>query len=385
MLSYLKKIKLRTRIILSLLVLLICWIAILQLQIYHFPEPDVIRKRVNYLQRIVNEPLKPGSSILALGNENYEWMLFSYSFSSYAMTNLAIHDPTYRNQAVKIIKTSIERALEPIIYSSFGINDSLFKSDSIPGYSVLYLGHLNLMLGCYRLISKDTIYDCLNDKISKSLFQRYSKSEFLNLESYPLAIWIPDNTVALASLKMHSLNTGSDYESICNKWVEYARQHYIDKETGVLFSTIDSKTGQALEEPRGSMLGWSIMFIYQFDSNFSKELYQNFKNNFSCNYLIFRLFKERNKSMNSNVGDLDSGPLFLGYSIPANEFALSNSILSGDYKTAKKIERLIDFGTTEVGKNNELKYRTKFTEINISPMAEALVLYSLTIINWDRK
>ena len=82
---------------------------------------------------------------------------------------------------------------------------------------------------------------------------------------------------------------------------------------------------------------------------------------------------------------MDSGPLFIGYSIPANEFALSNAVLAGDYKTARKLQRLIDFGTTEVGKNNELKYRTRFTEINISPMAEALVLYSLTMINWDKK
>lgn len=47
-----------------------------------------------------------------------------------------------------------------------------------------------------RVISSDTTYNSLNNTISKSLFDRYSNTDFLNLESYPYSIWIPDNTVA---------------------------------------------------------------------------------------------------------------------------------------------------------------------------------------------
>lgn len=137
-----------------------------------------------------------------------------------------------------------------------------------------------------------------------------------------------------------------------------------------------------MEGSRGSMLGWSIMFIYQFDSEFATNLYQNYKTHFSQDFLIFRLFKERYGNNETNNGDIDSGPVFLGYSIPANEFALGGSILSGDYKTARKLERLIDFGTSKIEKNNELKYNVRFINMNISPMAEALVLNSLTITKW---
>jgi hypothetical protein len=95
---FLNKIKLGTWIILSLVILLLSWIVLLQTRLYHYPKQDELTRRVNYLQRIINEPLKPGYSIIALGNENYEWMLFSYSFSSYAITTNAIHDSSYRNQ-----------------------------------------------------------------------------------------------------------------------------------------------------------------------------------------------------------------------------------------------------------------------------------------------
>lgn len=148
---------------------------------------------------------------------------------------------------------------------------------------------------------------------------------------------------------------------------------------------MNSSSGIAEEEPRGSMLGWSIMFIYQFDSEFAKELYQNYKEHFSRNYLALRLFKERHDNNDTNTGDIDSGPLLRGYSVPANEFALSNAVLAGDFKTARKIERLIALGTSSITTDDEFRYSVLFLDMNISPMAEALVLNSLTITKWTRK
>ncbi|MFN7118197.1 MAG: hypothetical protein ACK4TA_15460 [Saprospiraceae bacterium] len=295
---------------------------------------------------------------------------------------MAVRDSIYKAQALDIIKKSINKVLNYKIYSPYGIDTSLNQLDTIPDYSVLYLGHLNLMMGCYRLLSADTTFNKLNDKISTSLFKRYNATTFLNLESYHSSIWIPDNTVAIASLKLYSVNANNDYDIICKKWVEYAKMHYIDKNTKVLYSTINADTGEPVEEPRGSMLGWSIMFIYQFDKEFAVELYNNYKKHFSKNWLIFRLFRERYNNKETSMGDIDSGPIFLGYSIPANEFALSNAVLAGDYNTAKKLERLIKFGTKTIKKNNEIRYKVKFVEMNISPMAEALVLNSLTITRW---
>ncbi len=258
-----------------------------------YPSKKEINKRINYLQRVINQPLESNSEIMKLGLQNPEFMLFTYAFSSYALTNLAIKDSCYKTQAIQIIKESITKVLELKISRSYGIEKPLEVLDSIPNYSVLYLGHVNLMIGCFRLLSTDSTFNSLNDNISKSLFTRYNQTSFLNLESYTSSIWIPDNTVALASLKLHSVNAKNNYDSVCKKWVQYAKKNYLDKKTGVLFSTINSKTGKPIEEPRGSMIGWSIMFIYQFDPDFAIDLYFNYKKHFSKNYLVFRLFRER--------------------------------------------------------------------------------------------
>ncbi|HZV68556.1 MAG TPA: hypothetical protein VFG10_03400 [Saprospiraceae bacterium] len=359
-------------------------IIILSTQNYKYPDAEEINKRLNYLQRVIHQPLESDSDIMALGKESAEFMLFSYSYSVYALTNLAVRDTMYTKLATDLIKESIIKVLDNKITSTYGIDSTILTADSLPEYSILYLGHLNLMIGCYRLICSDSSFNFLNDNISKSLFQRYNETEYLNLESYPESIWIPDNTVAIASLKLHSSNTNSNYGSICTKWSQYAKAHYIDNETGVLFSTVDPNTGEPIEEPRGSMLGWSIMFIYQFDSDFAIDLYKNYKTNFSKNYVVLRPFRERYNSKETGMGDVDSGPLFLGYSIPANEFALGNSILAGDKKTARQILRLIGIGAKKVRNNNEIRYKVRFVKMNISPMAEALVLNSLTVTKWTR-
>lgn len=374
--------KKRYKISLGLLLCIAGLFAYLSLETFTPPTADEIDKRLNYLERVIYETLTSSAEVMRLKSENPEFMLFTYAYSSYAVTNLATQDSSYVERAIPLIRESITKVLEEQVWSVYGIDSVEHLSDASREVSVLYLGHLNLMLGCYRLLSNDDRYNDLNNQISASLAERYRACPFLNLESYPSQIWIPDNTVAIASLKLHAHNAHSDYGTLCEQWVEYARNNYLEQYTGVLYSTIDASTGKAREEPRGSMLGWSIMFIYQFDAEFAMELYDNYKSYFSTNYGVLRLFRERYDSSVTAMADIDSGPIVMGYSIPANEFALGCAITAKDYGTAKKIERLIGIGAETIEENNELRYKVRFVDMNISPMAEALVLNSLTLYKW---
>jgi hypothetical protein len=353
-------------------------------QTFKSPSAGEIDKRIHYLERIIFEDLDSNSEIVQLGYVNYEWMLFSYSYSTFALANLSKQDSSLTKKVIPIIKEAITKVMQKPIYSPYNIDIEKLDSDSIPEYSVLYLAHLNLMLGTYRQLSTDTAFHQLNDRISASLYQRYSNSNYLSLESYPSSIWIPDNTVAISSLHLHSKITGSLYQSIVDSWIDFTRNNYVEPHTGTLYSMINPENGTPFEEPRGSMLGWSIMFISQFEPDFARELYSNYKLHFSTNLGMYQPFKERYNVSNTDIGDIDSGPILFGYNIPANEFALSGAIFTGDLKTAKRIERLIDFGTSKQIKHDELYYETLFIDFKISPMAEALVLYSLSTIAYDQ-
>ena len=78
-----------------------------------------LEQRVKYLQRVINEPLDSSSEIVILGLANKEWALFSYSFSSYAMTSLALRDTAYKQRAAQIIKSAIDKVLDEIISGHF--------------------------------------------------------------------------------------------------------------------------------------------------------------------------------------------------------------------------------------------------------------------------
>jgi hypothetical protein len=310
-----------------------------------------------------------------------EWILFSLSYSVYGFTNIAMIDSLFRPKAIKYIDLAIEKTLNINGFGYESLRDSQIVDTSA---SVLFYGHLNLMIGCYRLLTNDSKYSKLHDLITKSLYLRFQKSKYKLLESYSESVWIPDNCVAIASLYISDLVTQNGYTKYCTDWTDFIRENYLDYKTNLLVSTVNVQNGDKLEEPRGSMIGWSIFFISKFNYGFAKELYLSYKQKFSVNTLLFRLFRERYKKWTISRGDVDSGPLILGFSVPANGFAYGNAIAMRDYKAAKKIGRLIRLGAKKIDKDDIIRYKVRFLKFPISPLAESLLLFSETMTDWKK-
>jgi hypothetical protein len=227
------------------------------------------------------------------------------SYSVYAFTNMAQLDSTFRPEAAHYTQLAIGKMLSGSIAQAFRNPAALAKADSVT--SVLYLGHLNLMLGCHRLLDPASPYQALHDSLSATLHRRLATAPNHCLESYPGGVWVPDNTVALASLQLHSDLTGSPYRAFCQQWVAYARQHLTDPQTGLLLSK-PATHHQEAEEPRGAMLGWSIYFLYRFAPAYAAEQYRLYQEQASTNLGAIRLYHERAGSYETGLGDVDSGP-----------------------------------------------------------------------------
>ena len=357
----------------------------LSVQHYGYPEKAELQHKINYLEKFVNQPFNNNSELEALRKQNPEWILFSLSFTVYALTNITMKDTSFRHSAITIIDKAIQKATSDTIYQYYSEQrNPLYPNIDTTG-SILYLGHLNMMLACYRLLSPECRYDELHDKLSASLYQRYSKSKYHSLPSYSSNIWIADNTVGLASLYLHSQITGSKYKSACTEWVKYAKQHFIDSKTGLLCSKIDEESGKMIEASRGSMIGWCIFFIFRFDSEFAQKQFELFKSEHSKNLGIIRLFKERSGDFTTDkYGDIDSGPLFMGYSIPANAFAFGDAVALDDKVNAQRLKRLINLGSKSIKSDDEIHYKVRYIDLPISPLSEALLLYFETMSEWDK-
>ena len=367
----------KRKIALALIVLLLLLAAAFSRPTYHYPAPAALRQKAHYLERIIRASEAEAPELAALGNA--EWSLFSLSFSVYAFTNMAQRDSSFRPEAAHYTALAIQKMLRGNIARAFRNPDAAGAADSVT--SVLYLGHLNLMLGCHRLLAPASPYETLHDSLSASLHRRLAAAPSHCLESYPGGVWVPDNTVALASLQLHSDLTGSPYRAFCQQWAAYARQQLTEPATGLLLSKPRTRL-QAAEEPRGSHLGWSIFFLYRFAPAFAAEQYQRYQQHFSTNFGVIRLYRERVGSYETSEGDLDSGPLILGYSIPANAFAFGNAVALRDWRNAQRLRRVIRFGSREIETPSGLSYGVRFVDLSVSPLAEALLLHAETMTPW---
>ena len=367
--------KRRARWLLPLALLALLWTSFSR-PTYAPPGASNVRLRLNYLERVIREGAAPGTALGELTRQNPEWGLFTLSFTSYALANLAQHDPTLRPEAAHYFNLAIKQVLAGPIRQAFAADWPIpaASGDTLPP-SVLYLGHLNLMLGCHRQLVPNSPYCQLHDSLSAALYRRYGQEPAGNLASYPHLRWLPDNTVALASLSLHSRLTGSPYAAAGRRWVATARQRWLDAETGLLASQVD-KGGRASESSRGSMLGWSIWFLMRVDSVFARQQYQRYQACGSTNLGVVRLYREWPGRYATGAGDVDSGPLLLGYGIPATAFACADARALGDGRNAQRLRRVISLGSREIVENDELRYGARLIELNVNPLSEALLLWA---------
>ena len=354
---------------LAVLLVILLWVG-LSWPTYQPPGRPEVRLRLNYLERVIQEGAAPTTALGQLTAQNAEWGLFTLSFSTYALANLAARQPDLRAEAAATIGQAIRVALTDPIRQPF--MDEL--PPALPS-SVLYLGHLNLMLGCHRQLVPGSPYRRLHDSLSAALAARYQQEPSGNLMSYPGRRWLPDNTVALASLALHSRLTGSTYGAVGPRWVARARRAWLAPTTGLLASMVDS-AGHPSEEPRGSHLGWSIWFLAQVDSGFARQQYARYQRYHSTNLGVVRLYREFASGYATGAGNVDSGPLILGYGIPATAFALADAVALGDYRNAQRLRRVVRLGSREIREGNELRYGVRLVNLDVSPLSEALLLWA---------
>jgi hypothetical protein len=371
MLLLLRRVRWRRVVVLLALVMWACY----SRPTYQAPKSTNVRLRLNYLERIIGEGIKPATALGRLTKMNLEWGLFTLSFSSYALANLAGQQPALRQEAAETIGRAIALVLLDPIRRPFEFSGPADYADHSLPASVLYLGHLNLMLGCHRQLVPNSPYCHLHDSLSAALYARYQQEPGGNLMSYPNLRWVPDNTVALASLTLHSQLTGSSYAEAGRHWISAANKRLLNPTTGLLASRVDEQ-GRAREGPRGSMLGWSIWFIARFDSAFARQQYQRYQAANSTNLGVLRFYKERPGSFDTGVGDVDSGPLILGYGIPATAFAFADAVALGDWRNAQRLRRVINLGSREVEENSELRYNVRLVDLDVNPLSEALLLWA---------
>lgn len=339
---------------------------------YPSPEKDKVLKRLHYLETSIGQNDHEKNQYMG-----YEGQLFTLSYTALAINNIGAKWPELNKRlkllAALLVKEINQSSLANAFYES---------SDEIdPTSSILYWAHWNFAW-CIaaKLEVLDSTQMALHQKRNHQLLTAFERAQHGFIPSYPSAIWVTDNVAGLASMQLFHQVYGEEKPKLLDSLLQRIDQEYCDEALNLPNSTINPQTGESAEAPRGSMLGWSIIFSSYVNQQISKKWFENFKTHMGRNRLLFYLFKEWPKGADGQ-DDMDSGPTLWSYSIPANAFALGGALVHEDYCVANKCKRLMRWGRSSIETDSTLRYKTRAIDLNASPMMEALSLY-LETMHW---
>jgi hypothetical protein len=261
-----------------------------------------------------------------------EWLFGTYLMAGFGFGQSALEHPEWTERHAALMARCIDRILSPEVRefdrSSWG-DDPIETLDGSSNHAA-YLGYFNLLLGLHRRVDPASPYAGLNDRITSALARRLEKSPLFLLQTYPDEVYPVDNCAVAASIGLYDRVTGADHGALLRAWTERVRERYRDAATGLLIQAVDARTGAPIDAPRGSGTCLGAYFMSFSDPVFSGELYRAARRGLGGTFMGFGVVREYPPAFPGGRGDIDSGPIILGYGVSATGFCLAGARSHGD-------------------------------------------------------
>ncbi len=148
------------------------------------------------------------------------------------------------------------------------------------------------------------------------------------LAAYPDQSWPVDNVVAMAALRRADLVTGQDHGPLIDRWLRRAAG-LVDPRTGLLPHQTDPRTGAIIQGSRGTSQTIIQRLWPTVDPASAPEVYRRFRSQFVATGAGLVGIREHPEGV-EGAGDVDSGPLVLGFSASATAVAIGSARANGD-------------------------------------------------------
>ncbi len=229
-----------------------------------------------------------------------------------------------------------------------------------------------MLLSQGRLLGQmSTRHAQLNDRVTRALVRRLRRSRLLQLQSYPSEVFPVDNAAVVGSIGLHDRAVGADHARLLARWGRHLRERAVDPVSGLLHQQLDPRTGAPGDVPRGSGTALAVYFLSFSHPRLSKELYRALRTNQATTLLGFGVVREYGPG-HWGWGDIDSGPVLLGYGVSATGFALGASRIHGDEAYFKRLASTLHLFGAPVSSGDSLEFVTG------GPLGNALMLAMLT-------
>jgi hypothetical protein len=292
------------------------WLALLNRRLYR---PGRVETAIAQL-RFLEKSLAAGEAdrMQSLFPEGYVFTWALYGLASAQVARALPPSDERRDKALQEARTAVARVASDHAKSSF-------VSDMEPKYGAFYSSwSLYLRSSVLRASGsrgpvpfdlREYERDC--DNFAAAL----SKAEGPYLPSYPGAVWPADTGPGVAALAIADSILGGRYQSIIARWVEAVRRR-VDPKYGAI-------PHEANGGPRGESLALLSFILVEVDESLARQQYDILRKDF-VSYTWGVPGVREYPHGEDGPGDIDSGPIVLGFSGPATVVGAGAAIANGD-------------------------------------------------------
>lgn len=286
-------------------------------------------ERVDALARGVEEWLGGELPAFHTGSARFdgEWRLVTYMMAAMGFGQVARERPETSAQNLARMERCLDALLDPALRA---FDTTAWNEDALSGERghVGFLGYAALPLALHRTLRPASRFAAREDAILQALATRIERSSDGFLETYPGETYPVDNAPALGALALHARALGTAPSPALARGLAAMRSPGRDRHTGLLFQTAGA--------PRASGTALASYFLSFADPALSAELYRVLERRHFRTVLGFGGVLEYPPG-SEGPGDVDSGPVVLGFGISASGFALGASRVHADIDTFRAI------------------------------------------------
>jgi hypothetical protein len=279
--------------------------------------------------QMVDRSSSSAGSLTGSARFDGEWRMVTEQMTALGLGQLVLEQPELRAEYLPVIARSVER-LQREDVTAFGQDawgrrgfDDL---ESDRGHA--YLGYANMAFGMLRLLDPGAPIGPLHDRVTAALARRLAQAQEAVIETYPGETYPADVAAVAASIALHDRATAPHDEPQLDHWLRAFLERYVDPSSGLLYQSVDARSGTPLGPPRASGTAIAVYFLSFVHDRAARELFAAISRQ-RASFLGFGGIREYPSGV-SGSGDIDSGPLFLGVSASASAFTLAGARLYGE-------------------------------------------------------
>lgn len=291
---------------------------------YFDGEPGAALALASSVARWTERDLRPAS--FATGSRRFdgEWLFGTHMMAAMGFGQVVLDHPEERTRSLERMERSLDAMLAPEAraFDREGWNgeDALASTRG----HVAYLGYAGLALALHRRLRPSSRFAEMDDRIAAALASRIEASATGFVETYPGEVYPVDNAAALAAVALHARATRRPPPAALAKGIAALKARAIDPESGLVVQVVALADAAPRDAARASGTALASYFLAYADAELSRSLWLALEKNQLRTVLGFGAVLE------GSSGDIDSGPVVLGFGVSATGFALGASRIHGD-------------------------------------------------------